>query len=43
MGISNNLEELTEKFEVQGFLLNIGWVVFEKNTDYLAFYIKRKK
>ena len=43
IGISNNLEELTEKFEVQGFLLNIGWVVFEKNTDYLAFYIKRKK
>ena len=43
IGISNNLEELTEKFEVLGYLSNIGWTVFEKNTDYSAFYIKRKK
>ena len=43
IGISNNLEELTEKFDVRGYLPNKGWVVFEKNTDYLAFYIKRKK
>ena len=43
IGISNNLEELTEKFEVRGYLANTGWTVFEKNTDYTAFYIKRKK
>ena len=43
IGISNNLEELTEKFDVRGYLPNKGWVVFEKNTDYSAFYIKRKK
>ena len=42
IGISNNLEELTETFDVHGLLANIGWVVFEKNTDYSAFFIKIK-
>ena len=42
MGISNNLEELTQEFDVYGFSSNIGWTVFEKNKDYSAFYIIRK-
>ena len=42
MGISNNLEELTQEFDVYGFSSNRGWTVFEKNKDYSAFYIIRK-
>ena len=42
IGISNNLEELTEQFNVFGFLDNIGWGIYEKNKDYSAFFIKRK-
>ena len=42
IGISNNLEELTEQFEVYSFLDNIGWVEYEKNKDYSAFYIIKK-
>ena len=42
IGISNNLEELTEQFDVYGFLDNIGWVEYEKNKDYSAFYIIKK-
>ena len=42
MGISNNLEELNEKFDVYGYFSNIGWTIFEKNKDYSAFYIIRK-
>ena len=42
IGISNNLEELTEQFDVYGFLDNIGWVEYEKNKDYSAFYVIKK-
>ena len=42
INISNNLEELKEKFIVYGFLENIGWFPYEVNKDYSAFYIKRK-
>ena len=42
IGISNNLEELTEQFDVFGFLDTIGWGIYEKNKDYSAFFIKRK-
>ena len=42
IGISNNLEELQEQFYVFGLSERIGWVSYEKNTNYLAFFIKRK-
>ena len=43
IGISNNLEELKENFDVYGYLENIGWFPYQKNKDYSAFYIKIKK
>ena len=43
IGISNNLDTLTEQFDVYGFLPDEGWSVFEKNTDYSAFFIKIKE
>ena len=42
IGISNNLEELMEEFDVYGFLTDIGWVVYKKNEDYTAFLIIKK-
>ena len=42
MGISNNLEEISAKFNVYGLLEDIGWVLFEKNSDYSAFILKLK-
>ena len=41
IGISNNLEELKEKFEIFGFLENVGWCDYEKNKDYTAFFITK--
>jgi hypothetical protein len=43
IGISNNLEEITEKFKVLRYLDNRGWVEFEKNENYSAFLIKLKR
>ena len=43
IGISNHLEELNEKFEVYGYMKNKGWLVYEKNRDYTAFFIKNLK
>ena len=43
IGISNNLEELTETFDVYGYLDDVGWCVYEKNKNYSAFFIKKKK
>ena len=42
MGISNNLEEIKEQFNVYGLLEGIGWVLFEKDVNYLAFTLKLK-
>lgn len=42
IGIANNLEEISEQFDVYGLLEDIGWVVFEKNINYLAFRLKLK-
>lgn len=42
MGISNHLEEIAKDFNVFGLKDNI-WLPFEKNTEYEAFFIKRKK
>ena len=38
----NNLEELKEKFDVFGLLESVGWVRYEKNNNYLAFFIHKK-
>ena len=43
MGISNNLEELQETFNVYGFIENKGWFEYEKNKNYSSFFVKRKK
>ena len=43
IGISNNLEELEEKFDVFGYIENLGWKKYEKNKDYSSFFIKEKK
>lgn len=42
MAISNNLEEINEKFYVLGLLNDSNWVIFEKNNNYSAFIIKSK-
>jgi len=42
VGISRHLEKLKEEFHVAGFLADIGWVIYEKDKDYSAFFIKRK-
>jgi hypothetical protein len=41
MGISNNLAEILQSFEVYGLVNNV-WYDFERNTEYEAFLIKRK-
>lgn len=41
MGISNNLTEISQVFDVYG-LIGDAWYEFEKNTEYDAFMIKRK-
>ena len=43
IGISTHLEELTETFDVYGYLDDVGWCVYEKNKNYSAFFIKKKK
>ena len=40
MGISNNLEEIRENFEVFGYQGN-KWEIFAKGRDYEAFLIKK--
>ena len=42
IGISNNLEELKETFNVYGFLENAGWELYQINKDYSAFLLKKK-
>jgi hypothetical protein len=42
MGISNNLNEIREQFDVYGLIEDIGWVLFEKDINYLAFILKLK-
>ena len=42
IGISNNFEEINQEFEVQGYLEE-KWRSFNRNTDYEAFLVKRKK
>ena len=41
IGISNNLEEILEHFQVLG-MKNNAWEKFEKNQNYVAFLITRK-
>ncbi len=42
MGISNNLEEFSENFNIFGFNEKGNWVEFKINENYSSFYIKRK-
>lgn len=42
IGISNNAEEIQEDFEVFGFVDN-DWQPFQKQTEFEAFLVKRKK
>jgi hypothetical protein len=41
MGISNNLADILQDFEIHGLKDN-SWHEFEKNVDYDAFLIRRK-
>ncbi len=41
IGISNNLNEIEEDFEILGFL-DEEWAKFEKNQNYSAFLLTRK-
>jgi hypothetical protein len=41
MGIADNLEEISEDFEVQGYIEK-EWAPFQKGVNYEAFLIKRK-
>jgi hypothetical protein len=42
MGISKNIEEIQEKYEIRGLFGGNIWTIFEKNMPYTAFYIKNK-
>lgn len=42
ISISNHLEEINKRFEIQGLLKGIGWHLYEKNKNYSAFLIKNK-
>jgi hypothetical protein len=42
IGISNNLEEINEQFDVYGLLDGVGWSRFKKNNNYSAFAMKLK-
>jgi hypothetical protein len=41
MGIGHNLKEISEDFEVQGYMAG-EWRTFQKDANYEAFLIKRK-
>lgn len=42
IGITNNLTEIQKDFDVYGLLQN-GWNSFEKQTEYRAFLVTKKK
>jgi hypothetical protein len=42
MGITNNLKEIEQDFEVLGLNANTEWEPFRKNITYGAFLIRRK-
>jgi hypothetical protein len=42
MSISNNLDAINERFDVLGVLDEDDLEVFQKNKNYLAFYIRNK-
>ncbi|NML23257.1 hypothetical protein HHL16_20430 [Pseudoflavitalea sp. G-6-1-2] len=41
MGISENLVEIKQMFDIQGYIEN-GWEPFRKGKNYLAFYLKAR-
>ncbi len=42
IGLSNNLEEIQKDFDVYGLIEN-DWQLFEKETEYTAFLVTKKK
>jgi hypothetical protein len=42
IGIANNFSDIEQDFDVLGLTDLIEWEPFRKNTDYLAFSIRRK-
>jgi hypothetical protein len=42
IGISNNIEEWQQDFNIFGFNEQQKWTIFKKEDSYSAFYIKRK-
>jgi hypothetical protein len=42
IGISKNIEELQEKYQIFGLFEDSVWTEFKKNVPYSAFYIKNK-
>ena len=42
IGISNNLEEITNVFDIYGFI-NGKWQLFQKGQNYDAFLVRKKK
>ncbi len=43
IGISNNIEEIMEDFEVFGLVGKADWQSFTKQVEFEAFLVKRKK
>jgi hypothetical protein len=43
MGISNNLEEIQDDFEIFGLIGEKDWQPFQKQIEFEAFLVKRKK
>jgi len=43
IGISNNIEEIKEDFEVFGLVGEENWMHFQKHIEFEAFLVKRKK
>ena len=42
MGITNNLEEIEQEFEVLGLNADVEWELFRKNVTYGAFLVRQK-
>jgi hypothetical protein len=41
MGIANNMEEITEYFDIEGYISE-AWEPFQKGRNYGAFLVRRK-
>lgn len=43
IGITNNIEEIREDFEVFGLVSKDNWQPFQKGVEFEAFLVKRKR